>query len=158
MWAIGGLLALSGCGGGGGEGRSAYSAKANAICRTARSQMAPLINEVTSLAGSLGSGSSSPTQRLAGTLARLHTVAAGYLARLQRLKQPSGDRGPIKRFLIPLGQVVDAVGKAAAAVRSGQLPAALGLLEQAGPVARDAGAAAHAYAMRQCEAVLAALE
>jgi hypothetical protein len=151
------LLALSGCGGGGGPSKSVYIAKANAICRTASSQTAPLIRQVTSLAGSLSSGSSTAAKRLAGALARLHTVAASYLAQLRRLKQPSGDRASIKQFLTPLGQVVDAIGKAATAVGGGQLPAALGLLQQAGPVAQDASAAAHAYGMRQCETVLAAL-
>jgi hypothetical protein len=112
---------------------------------------------VTSLAGSLTSGSSSTARQLAATLSRLHTAAADYLAQLQRNKQPSGDHAAINRFLTPLGKVVDAIGKAAAAVGSGQLPAALGLLEQAGPVAQDATAAARAYGMRQCEMVLAAL-
>jgi hypothetical protein len=158
LLAISGLLALSGCGGGGGgPGKSAYIAKANAICQSASSQTAPLIKQVTSLAGSLSSGSSSAAQRLADTLARLHTVAAGYLAQLQRLKQPSGDHAAINRFLTPLAQVVDAIGKAAAAVSSGQVPAALGLLEQAGPVAQDATSAARAYGMRECETVLSAL-
>ena len=87
----------------------------------------------------------------------MHTAAAGSLAQLQRLKQPSGDHAAIERFLTPLGRVVDAIGKAAVAVGSGQVPAALGLLEQAGPVAEDATAAAQAYGMRQCETVLAAL-
>ena len=158
MLAISGLLVLSGCGGGsGGPGKAAYVAKANAICQSASSQTAPLIKQVTSLAGSLTSGRSSAAPHLAGTLSRLHTVAADYLARLQRLKQPSGDRAAIKRFLTPLAQVVDAIGKAGAAVGSGQVPAALGLLEQAGPVAQDATSAAQAYGMRQCETVLSAL-
>jgi hypothetical protein len=52
---------------------------------------------------------------------------------------------------------VDSIGKAAAAVGSGQVPAALGLLQQASPVAQRASAAAQAYGMRQCESVLAAL-
>ena len=63
----------------------------------------------------------------------------------------------IKRFLTPLAQVVDAIGKAAAALESGQLPAALALLQQAGPVAQDATAGARAYGMHRCETVLAAL-
>ena len=155
--AIVGVLGLSGCGGGGGPGKSAYVDKANAICQTARTETGPLITQVTSLAGSLASGGASTAQRLVGTLSRLHTVAAGYLAQLQRLKQPSGDHTAIERFLTPLGQVVNAIGKAALAVGSGQLPAALGLLEQAAPVAQDATAAAHAYGMRQCETVVAAL-
>jgi hypothetical protein len=157
LLAIGGVLGLSGCGGSSGPSKSAYIAKANAICQTAHSQTTPLIKQVTSLAGSLSSGSSSAPQRLAGTLSRLHTVAAGYLAQLQRLKQPSGDHAAIERFLTPLAQVVDAIGKAAVAIGSGQVPAALGLLEQASPVAQDATAAAHAYGMHQCETVLAAL-
>jgi hypothetical protein len=152
-----GVIALCGCGSGGGSAKSAYVARANAICQTARSQTSPLIHDVTSLAGSVGLGGSSATKRLADSLSRLHMVAAGYLAELQRLGPPSGDRGAIERFLTPLAQVVDAIGKAAAAVGSGQVPAALGLLEQAGPVAQDATAAAHAYGMRQCETVLAAL-
>jgi hypothetical protein len=158
LLAITGVLALSGCGGGGGgANRSAYVTKANAICRRASSQTGPLIKQVTSLAGSVMSGSSSTARQLAGTLSRLHTVAAGSLVQLERLKQPSGDRAAIKRFLTPLAQVVDAIGKAAAAVGGGQLPAALGLVQQAGPVAQDATAAAQAYGMRQCETVLAAL-
>lgn len=154
--AITGVLALTACGGGGGgPNRSAYITKANAICQRASSQTGPLIKQVTSLAASVTSGRSST--QLAGTLSRLHTVAAGFLAQLERLKQPSGDRAAIKRFLTPLAQVVDAIGKAAAAVGGGQLPAALGLLERAGPVAQDATAAAQAYGMRQCETVLAVL-
>jgi hypothetical protein len=156
--AISGLLALSACGGGGGgPDKSAYIGKANAICQRASTQTGPLIKQVTSLAGSLTSGGSSTARQLAATLSGLHTAAAGYLAQLQRLKQPSGDRAAIKRFLTPLAQVVDAIGKAAAAVASGQLPAALGLLQQAAPVAQDATAAARAYGMRQCETVLGAL-
>lgn len=155
---LGGLLALSGCGGGGGgTKKSAYVARANAICRNARSQTAPLITEVTSLAGPVSLGSQSAAQRLAGVLTRLHTVAAGNLTQLQRLKMPSGDQAAIKRFLTPLGGVVQAIGQAATAVRGGQVPAALGLLEQAGPVAQDATDAAHAYGIRECETVLAVL-
>jgi len=159
LLAISGLLALSGCGGGRSPSpsKSAYITKANAICQTARSQTAPLITQVTSLAGSVSSGSPSAAQRLAATLTHLHAVAAGYLAQLERLQQPSGDHAAIEQFLTPLAQVVDAIGKAAAAVGSGQLPAALGLLEQAAPEAQDATAGAQAYGMRQCETVLAAL-
>jgi len=156
LLAIGGVLMLSGCGGGG-PSKSGYIAKANTICRTERSETAPLIGQVISLAGSLSSGSSSAGARLASTLQRLHTVAAEYLAQLQRLKQPSGDHSAIEAFLTPLGHVVDAIGKAANAVGRGQVPAALALLQQASPLAQEATAAAHSYGMRQCETVLTAL-
>jgi hypothetical protein len=155
--ATGVVLVFSGCGGGGGPSKSEYIARANTICQTASSQTAPVIKQVTSLAGALSSGSSSAGPRLASTLQRLHTVAAGYLMQLQRLKQPSGDHSAIEAFLTPLAQVVDAIGKAANAVGRGQVPAALGLLQQASPVAQRATAAAQAYGMRQCETVLTAL-
>lgn len=155
--AICGLLLLSACGGGGASAKSAYIAKANAVCQSARSQTAPLIAQVTSLAGSLGSPSAPTMQGLASKLRRLHIAAAEYLAQLQRLKQPPGGHSAIQKFLTPLAHIVDAIGKAATAVGSGQAPTALSLLEQAVPMAQDVTAAAHAYGMRECETVLSAL-
>ncbi len=151
------VVVLAGCGGGGGSTTSGYVAKANTICRTARSETAPLVGRVTSLAGSLSSGSSSVRAQLASTLQRLHIVAAGYLTQLRRLKQPSGDRSAIEAFLTPLAEVVDAIGKAGDAIGRNRVPAALAILQQASPLAQDATAAAHGYGLAQCETLLPAL-
>lgn len=155
MLAIAAVLTLSACGGSSGSSKSAYVGKADAICRAARTQTTPLISEVTSEAGSVISGSSSARARLTGTLQRLHTLVAGSLAQLQRLRQPSGDRAAIGAFLSPLGQVVHLIGQAANAVGSGQMAAALALFQQGSPVAQRAATAAQSYGMQQCGSVLA---
>ena len=103
------------------------------------------------------SGGASSARRLAKVVQRLHAVAADGLAKLQALRQPSGDHAAIERFLTPLATVVDAIGQAAAALRSGQAPEALALLQRAQPVSQQVTGAAQAHGLRQCESVVSAL-
>jgi hypothetical protein len=155
--AVSGLLALAGCGGGGGPSKSQYIARADAICQAAQSQTAPLIQQITAAGASLVSGGAPSARRLATAVQRLHDVAAGSLAQLRALRQPSGDHGAIERFLTPLASVVDAIGQAATALGSGQAPQALALLQQVQPVAQQVASAAQVYGLRQCGSVVLAL-
>lgn len=151
------LLALAGCGGGGGPSKSQYIAKADAICHAAQTQTAPLVQQVSATGAALATGGAGSAQRLATTVQRLHDVAAGSLAQLRALRQPSGDHAAIERFLTPLASVVDAMRQAAAALGSGQAPQAFALLQQLQPVAHQVTNAAQAYGLRQCGSVLSPL-
>jgi hypothetical protein len=153
----GGLLILTGCGGSGGPSKSQYIAKADAVCATAHTQTAPLIGQVAAAGASLASGAAGAARRLAAAVQRLHEVAAGGLAQLRALRQPSGDHAAIERFLTPLASVVDAIGQAATVLGSGQAPQALGLLQQVQPVARQVTSAAQAYGLRECGSLFSAL-
>jgi hypothetical protein len=155
--AVSGLLAVASCGGGGGPGKAQYIAKADAICQGAQTRTAPLIEQITAAGASLVSGGASSARRLATVVQRLQAVAARSLAQLRALRQPSGDRTAIERFLTPLASVVDAIGQAATALRSGQAPQALTLLLQVPPVAQEVTSAAQAYGLRQCGSVVSAL-
>jgi hypothetical protein len=149
--AVVGALAIAGCGGSSGPSKSQYIAQADAICQAALARTAPLIKQVGAAAISLTPASA---RRLAPVVQRLHTVGASYLARLRALKQPSGDHDAIDAFLTPAGHVVDALGRAAVPLSSGQPPAALAILQQAAPEAQTATAAAQAYGFHQCGSIL----
>jgi hypothetical protein len=155
--AISCLLALAGCGGGGGLSKSQYIAKADPICQAAQTQTAPLIEQLTVAGASLVSGGTGSARRLATVVQRLHAVAAGSLAQLRALRQPSGDHAAIERFLTPLASLVDAIGQAAIALGSGQAPQALALLQRVQPIAQQVTSAAETYGLRQCGSVVSPL-
>jgi hypothetical protein len=156
-WAWASLLALalfpSGCGGGTkGPSKADYIARADRICLTTKTQITPLVRQLASAAS--GSVSAAQARRLAGVVSRLHTMGAGYLASLQRLDQPSGDRAQIQRFLKASREVVDALGRATSELRAGNVTGALALLQAGAPTAEGANAAAQAYGFEQCVSVL----
>ncbi len=151
---VGIAIVLAGCGSSSSSAKARYVSKAEAICKAARAQTGPLIDDVTAAAGTVATGGTVSAQRVAGDLERLHTVAAGYLAQLEQLKPPSGDHAAVERFLTPFAKIVDELGTAASAVAAGQMPRALALLEHAGPVAQDASNGAQAYGLGQCAEVL----
>jgi hypothetical protein len=155
--AISCLLALAGCGGGGGLSKSQYIAKADPICRAAQTQTAPLIQQVTAAGAALATGGTDSAHRLATAVQRLHDVAAGGLAQLRALRQPSSDHAAIERFLTPLASLVDAIGQAATALGSGQAPQALALLQRVQPIAQQVTSAAETYGLRQCGSVVSPL-
>jgi hypothetical protein len=155
--ALSSLLALAGCGGSSGPSKSQYVAKADGICKAAQTQTAPLINEVAAGAASLVSGGARSARQLATVLERLHSLAAGSLAQLRALRQPSGDHAAIERFLTPFASEVDAIGQAATALDGGQAPQALAHLEQVQPTAQQVTSAAQAYGLRQCASVISAV-
>lgn len=154
--AVGGLLALAGCGSSG-PSKSHYTSEADAICKSAQAQTAPLIKQIAAEGASLVSGGAASARRLATAVERLRTIAASDLAQLQALKQPSGDHAAIERFLTPLASVVGTIGQAASTLSAGQGPQALGLLEQVQPVAQQVTSAAQAYGVQPCGSILAAL-
>ena len=143
--------------------KSQYIAKADAICQTARTQTTPLIRQVTSAAASFASAprSAQPSAaaQLASTLQRLHAVAAGDLAQLQKLEQPSGEneRAAIERFLTPFAAIVGEIGQAATALSGAQASQVLVLLARLQPDAQQMTSAAQAYGLKQCPTVLPAV-
>lgn len=156
-WAWASLLVLalvaSGCGGGTkGPSKADYIARADRICLTTKTQTAPLVRQLADAAS--GSVSAARARRLAGVLGQLHTMGAGYVASLQRLDQPSGDRAEIQRFLAASREVVDALGQATSELRAGNVTGALALLQAGTPTAERANAAAQAYGFKQCVSVL----
>jgi Tfp pilus assembly protein PilP len=157
VFAVSGLLALSGCGGSSAPSKSQYVAKADAICSVAHNKTAPLIGQVIAAGASLASGNAKSARQLAPVVQRLHAAAAAALAQLQALRQPSGEHAAIERFLTPLASIVEAIGKATTAMSSGQAPQALGLLAQVQPVTQQATSAAQAYGVPQCGTVVSAL-
>ena len=142
-------LLVAGCGGGGQSAeKAAYIAKADRICQAMQAEAAPLIGRLATVA----SGSVTPVQarKLAGVVDRLHTVGALYTARLAQLKRPRGDQAAIRAFLEPSTQIVESLGRAAAALRGGDVTSALGLLQAGQPTAQRADAAAREYGFKRC--------
>lgn len=148
-------LALAGCGASG-PTRSQYRARAEAICQPARAQVTPLIQQVASALAAPG-GVRSSQEQLAAALQDLYGVAASYLARLEGLKQPSGDHAAIERFLESLSEVVAGIGRAGAMVRGGAVSPAIRQLLELEPTQQEANTAAQAYGLTECAAVLPAL-
>ncbi len=156
---VAGLIALAGCGGGGSShaDRAQYIAKADAICQAAKKQTGPLIQQLSAEAAGLTSGSAASASKAAGIVEQLHTIAAADLAQLRALKQPSGDHAAIAKFLDPLGSLLNSLNQAASVLRSGQVPQALALLQQAQPTAQQVTTAAQQYGLKQCGTVLSLL-
>jgi hypothetical protein len=145
----GGGALLAGCGSSG-PTKAEYTAKANAICRGASTQTVPLVGRLTSAAGSLSATDPATTRELAGTLERLHTVAATTLAQLQALARPAGDRAAIERFSSSLAVVAETLGKTATAAGAGQLRETLAQLEATAPAAGQMASASKAYGLNEC--------
>lgn len=157
--AAAGLLALASCGSSG-PTKSQYVAKANAICASARTQTTPLIRQLTAAAVGLaspGANAARSARQMASAVGRLQSVSARELSQLRKLQQPSGDHAAIERFLTPLAGLVDAIGRAGAALRGGQPQRALAQLAEVQPTSQQVTRAANAYGMRQCGSVLTAL-
>jgi hypothetical protein len=147
-------VVAAGCGGkGDSSSKAAYIAKADRICQATRDEIAPLVQRI-GVAAVSGSVSRSELPALAAAVERLHAIGSGYLARLERLRQPSGDRAALERFLDPSRQVVAALGRASSALRAGNVTAALSLLQAGTPTAQEANTAAQAYGFKQCLSVL----
>ena len=144
----------AGCGGGdGGPTKAEYIARADRICQATKAETAPLVQQLTAAAGS-GSVTTAQARKLARVAGRLQTMGAAYVARLKALDRPSGDTGDVDRFLTSSGQVVDALGRAAAALKTGNVTGALGLLQANTVTAAAAGSAAQAYGFKECVSVL----
>ena len=146
------LAVLAGCGGGGGPSKADYIAKADKICRAARTDALPMIRQMT--AGGTSPGAAQARQ-LAGVTAKLHATEARYLGRLRALDRPSGDSDAIEKFLAPATQVVDAIDSASSALRGGDVATALSLLGRAQFAAAEAKNAADAYGFKACGGALA---
>ena len=159
---LGMTLALAGCGGSSKHAansadRARYDAAANAICADAQSRTAPLIKKITAAEPGLVTGVAGSAQRIAPTVAQLHSVASGSLAKLQAIQQPAGDRAAIARFMDPLGRVVGEIGQAAGLLAQGQSAQAFALIQQAQPDAQQVKTAALAYGLNQCGSVVSIL-
>ena len=154
-----GTALLAGCGGGGDGGptRAEYVARANRICQAASVRAAPFVTRLSAAAAALYTGKSLPavrTRLLAREVGELHDVAAGYVAQLRGLNQPSGDRTTIKRFLNSSAAIVDAMGQASAALGTGDVTSALAALQRGQSASDEAKAAAQAYGLDACESVV----
>jgi len=154
---VGVALGVTLSGGSSGLTKAQYTAKADALCKSATSQTTPLIKQVVPLAASLATGATASAQKLASLLGQLHTVTAAGLARLRALAQPSSDHAAINRFLKPLTSVVDAIATAVSMLRGSNPAQALGELEQLQPTAGQVTSAAHAYGLAQCGQLFSAL-
>ena len=151
-------VALAACGGSSGPTKSEYAARADAICKEAQEHTTPLIRQLASSATSLTTGGAAGAHQVTGMVQNLHSVAAGYLTRLESLKQPSGDHAAIEQFLTPLSHVVTTIGQASTVLASGQPQQGLALLlQQAQPEAQRVASAAQSYGLTQCGMLLSAL-
>jgi len=139
--------------------KTQYTARANAICRTASSKTTPLIEQLMAAAESLSvsAGGESVERQLASALQQLHPDAASALTQLRALEQPAAGRTAIERFLTPFASVTDGLRQAATAAAAGERQKALTELENVASDSVQMTSAAKAYGMTQCERVLAAL-
>ena len=155
-----GAILLAGCGGGpmnAGPTKAEYVAGANRICEAASVRAAPFVKRLSAAAAALYTGTSlsaARTRALASDVGDLHDIATGYVARLRAVEQPSGDRGTIKRFLDSSASIVDAMGEASAALRTGDATGALAALQRGQSASDEAKAAARAYGLDACESVV----
>lgn len=149
-------LVLAGCGVSS-PTKAQYTARADAICRSASAQTAPLIAQLASAAASLSSGGQSAAKEMLSALQQLHAVASNSLEELRALKQPSAGHAAIERFLTPFASVVGALAQAADDAAAGEVQQALTQLEQAAPAATQTASAAGAYGLSECQTVLAPL-
>lgn len=151
-------LALAACGGGSsGPTKSQFDSKANAICKTVAVQTASLEKTVAARVPALAAGNTSSLGTLATDLAKLHTDAAAAQAKLQALKQPSGTRKQIEKFLTPLSSLVDFIRKGAAALDKRNAAAAISALEGAQALPQKITTAAGSSGLTQCEAIFSSL-
>ncbi len=152
--------AIAGCGGGSaatGPTHKQYVARADAICRAARTQTNELIAKIKALAPKLLLGGTAAAPSAPGLVAQLHHAAAADLARLRALAQPSGDRAAIAKFLHPLSTIVSEMSNAEADLRAGHAIDAAALFSNAIPTAQAVRSAASAYGFKDCPGLLAAL-
>jgi len=150
-------VALAACGGSSGPTKQQYTARANGICKTAGTQIKPLVSHITTLAASLLTGGTASAHKLAAAVSQLHEIAAADLAKLRKLRQPGGDHAAIEKFLTPLSTVVKAIGSAATTLTGSQPLAALALLQQVQPTAAQVTTAAQSYGLTRCEQILGSL-
>jgi hypothetical protein len=164
---LSGALALAACGGGGGKASSSktasgptkagFVAKADAICKSAESQIASNAKVILAQAPSVLSGSKGAVTKLASVVAVLHAQAAAGLARLRALPQPAGDGKQIAKFIAPLTTIVDAIATAASGLRKGEGVGALEQIQGEQAVATQVTSAAKAYGLHGCETIFSAL-
>ena len=143
-------LLLAGCGGASRPTQAQYAAKADAICHTASTQTGPLVTQLASAAGSLSSGGQTAARQLTEALQSLHDAAAGSLAKLRALEQPS-NHAAVQEFLSSYATVTDALTGAAASAAAGQPQQALAKLQSALSASRQMAAAAKTSGMASCE-------
>ena len=148
-------VVLAGCGGGGGGGggpsKAEYVAQADAICRSTKTQAAPLIQR---LSAAVSSPSAAHLRRAATIVGELRTIGTAYLSQLRALEQPGDDTTAIARFLTPTGRVVGLLAEARTALERGAAIEALGVLQNAQPLDAEAGAAARAYGFSRCGSLI----
>jgi hypothetical protein len=153
------LAVLAGCGSSSSSAptKAEYVAKADAICKAAGEKTAPLVTKLESSAGAIASGSATVAREVAPVLVKLHEVGASSLSQLRALKEPTGEKAAIEKYLSPLTNVVAAAGQAASSLGAGQPSAAFGLLAQVESDAQQATSAAGAYGVAPCGSVVAAI-
>ncbi|HEX4109251.1 MAG TPA: hypothetical protein VHX88_14035 [Solirubrobacteraceae bacterium] len=145
-------LAISACGSShhaSGPTRAQYISSADAICSNAQGQVTPLLHKLETGATSLSANS----RQLAATAEKLHTLAAGYLARLSALPRPSADKTELAGIVTLTDEVVNTIGQGASALAAGNTVAALATLASAESAASTADKALHAYGLTSCAAV-----
>lgn len=148
------LGVLSGCGGDGadeGPTRAQYAARADRICRETSAQAAPLLRR---LAAGVSGLTADRARALAPVGTRVHALARDYVQRLSALEQPPDDRDEIATFLSRTRQVVDAIGRSAAALSAGRTVEALGTLQATQSAAAEANGAAAGLGLDGCASVL----
>ena len=157
MVALCGAFVVAACGGSSGPSKSEYQSKANAICKNAAAQTAPLEKAVASGVPALATGATSSLGTLTTDLAKIHTDASAALTKLRALKQPSGASKQIGKFLTPLSSIIDSIGKGATALGQHNAAAAISALEGAQALPQQIATAAGGYGLAQCGAIFSSL-
>ena len=144
-------------GGSSGPTKAQFDSKANAICKNAAAQTAPLEKAVATGVPALATGATSALGTLTTDLGKIHTDASAALAKLRALKQPSGASKQIGKFLTPLSSIIDSIGKGATALGQRNAAAAISALEGAQALPRQIATAAGDYGLTQCGAIFSSL-
>lgn len=147
------LGGLGACGGDEDEGptRAEFAARADRICAETSAQASPLLRRL--VAGAPGL-TAARARRLAPVGAEVHELAGAYVRRLAALERPEDDRDEIAAWLVRTQEVVDAIGRSAAALAAGRSVEALGTLQATQTTAAEANAAASDLGLDDCSQVL----
>lgn len=134
-----------------------YAARANAICKAARTRTAALLGQVqaatTAAAKSESSASVAP---LLALVKRLYATAGETLFSLKALKPPAGAKAVVDSFVLPLAHAVSGLERAAVGIQHGQAKQAVGSLFQLQAATPELARAAKAVGLGECEGILSA--
>jgi hypothetical protein len=142
------IVAVAGCGGDDGVSKADFIRRADAICREGNAKVRALQDDIAA------AQRSSDQRRVYAELARLTArsaqLSSPYVARLDALDTPAGDRDELKAWVAGARRQLDAVRRMSTAFRAGDDARIATLAEQVDALASRTNAFARRYGMTDC--------